>query len=65
MEEAVKHWRSKSSFGKLSAEEFFNTVDYNGDGCIQYEEFIDFWKIVKAAGHSEEEITEEVSSPSH
>lgn len=30
-DEAVKHW-SKFFFGKISAIEFFNTVDYNHDG---------------------------------
>jgi len=29
-DEALKHW--KSSFGKLSAREFFNQVDFDGDG---------------------------------
>lgn len=58
-EEAVKHW--SKNFGKISANEFFNTVDYNHDGQIQYDEFVDFWKIVKGSGHSEEEIQEEVS----
>jgi len=46
-EEAVKHW--KNNFGKISAMEFFNSVDYNHDGYIQYEEFLDFWRIVKGA----------------
>lgn len=58
-DEAVKHW--SKNFGKISANEFFNTVDYNHDGQIQYDEFLDFWKIVKGSGHSEEEIQEEVS----
>lgn len=58
-DEAVKHW--SKNFGKISAQEFFNTVDYNHDGQIQYNEFVDFWMIVKGAGHSEEEIKEEVS----
>jgi len=58
-DEAVKHW--SKNFGKISANEFFNTVDYNHDGQIQYDEFVDFWKIVKGSGHSEEEIQEEVS----
>lgn len=55
----MKHW--SKNFGKISANEFFNTVDYNHDGQIQYYEFLDFWKIVKGSGHSEEEIQEEVS----
>lgn len=59
-EEAVKHW--SKNFGKIQANEFFNSVDYNHDGQIQYDEFIDFWMIVKGAGHSEEEIVEEVGT---
>ncbi len=54
----MRHW--SKSFGKISANEFFNAVDYNHDGCIQYEEFVDFWKIVKGAGHGEDEIEEQV-----
>ena len=57
-EEALKHWTK--GFGKLSAKEFFNTVDYNHDGQVQYQEFVDFWMIVKGAGHSEEDIKEAV-----
>ena len=29
-DEAIKHW--SKNFGKISAQEFFNTVDYNHDG---------------------------------
>ena len=32
-DEAVKHW-SNVFFGKISAQEFFNTVDYNHDGQV-------------------------------
>ena len=31
--EAQKHW-AQVRFGKVSANEFFNTVDFNGDGEI-------------------------------
>ena len=59
-EEALKHW--KSSFGKLSAKEFFNQVDFDGDGQITQDEFIKFWKIAKAAGVEESEIMEELEN---
>ena len=59
-EEALKHW--KSSFGKLSAKEFFNQVDFDGDGSITEDEFIKFWKIAKAAGVEEAEIMEELQN---
>ena len=57
-EEAVAHF--SKSFGKISAEEFFASVDENGDGEIEYKEFINFWQIVKASGHTDEEIEEEL-----
>ena len=58
--EALNHW--KSAFGKISARELFNTVDVNHDGEISLEEFVDFWKVVKTAGHTEEEINEELEN---
>ena len=58
--EATKHW-SQVRFGKISAIEFFNTVDFNHDGEISVNEFVEFWEIVKGSGHSEDEIREEVS----
>ena len=58
--EALKHW--KSAFGRISANEFFNTVDANNDGEISLDEFLIFWKTVKNAGHTEEEIMEELSN---
>ena len=58
-EEALKHW--KSAFGKISAKEFFNTVDVNGDGVISFEEFLGFWEVVKGSGHGEDEIIEELA----
>ena len=56
--EALNHWDSK--FGKLSAKELFDQVDFDGDGNISEDEFSRFWRIVKAAGHDEEEILEEL-----
>ena len=37
-QEAVNHW--KGAFGKISANEFFNTVDVNHDGSVSYDEFV-------------------------
>ena len=59
-EEALSHWKTK--FGKLSAKEFFDQVDFDGDGTISFDEFHRFWKIVKGYGHSEEEIGEELQN---
>ena len=58
--EAVKHW--KSAFGKISAREFFDQVDIDNDGEITLEEFQRFWQAVKAAGHTEQEILNELNS---
>ena len=37
-------------------------VDFNNDGEISIEEFIRYWKIVKAHGHSEEEMKDELDN---
>ncbi len=37
-------------------------MEFNGDGEIAFEEFVEFWEIVKGSGHSEDEIKEEVST---
>lgn len=34
----------------------------NNDGVISLEEFQGFWKVVKGAGHSEEEIMQELDN---
>ena len=59
-EEAVDHWQN--SFGKISAKEFFNTVDVNGDGVISFEEFLGFWETVKSCKHDEDEIMQELEN---
>ena len=59
-EEAIRHWGS--SFGKISAKEFFNAVDENHDGKIEFIEFTRFWEVVKGSGHSEKEIFQELES---
>ena len=59
-QEAVNHW--KSGFSKISAMEFFNTVDVNKDGQIEWKEFLEFWQIVKESGHTDEEILEELNN---
>jgi hypothetical protein len=44
----------------LNTEELFNAVDKDGNGAIELHEWIEFWTAVKRAGHSEEEISDEV-----
>jgi len=61
MQEALRHWTSKGGkFGKLSAQEFFNAVDMDKNGEIEFDEFQRFWQVVKQAGHSEKDIMEEL-----
>jgi len=56
--EAIAHFTK--GFAKLSANEFFNSVDINKDGEVELHEFIYFWEVVKGCGHTEEEIAEEL-----
>lgn len=57
-EETLKYW--KSNFAKLNTEALFNAVDKDGNGSIDLDEWLDFWKAVKNAGHSEQDIFEEL-----
>lgn len=50
----------KGSFTKFSAQEMFATVDKNNDGTITAEEFMVFWSDVRANGHHDAEVLEEV-----
>ena len=58
--EALAFWKNK--FAKLQAEALFNSVDINKDGHIQLDEWVHFWEIVKGAGYSEPEISEELDN---
>ena len=49
-----------SNFAKLNTEEMFSAVDKDDNGSIELSEWIEFWQMVKKAGHTEEEIFEEV-----
>ena len=44
----------------MNTEELFRAVDLDNNGDISEEEWMEFWQEVKRAGHSEEEIEEEV-----
>ena len=58
--EAVKHWKTK--FGQISAHEFFNAVDINHNGLIDFAEFLSFWEVVKGSGHDDKEIMMELDN---
>ena len=53
----------KSNFAKLNTEELFRAVDKDGNGAIELHEWMEFWQAVKKAGHTEDEIKEEVAEP--
>ena len=59
-EETLKFW--SSNFAKINSTVLFDQVDTNGDGSIQYDEWIDFWRIVYDSGYSEDEISDELEN---
>ena len=56
--ECMKFWQS--NFAKANTDALFENVDKNGDDQLQFEEWIEFWKIVRKNGYSDTEIEEEV-----
>lgn len=54
----MKFWQS--NFAKLNTEELFGAVDKDKNGSIELDEWLEFWRSVKASGHTEEEIEEEL-----
>ena len=59
-EETLKFW--SSNFAKINSTVLFDQVDTNGDGEIQYNEWVDFWRIVYDSGYSEDEISDELDN---
>ena len=59
-EKGVSKLNRKSNFAKLNTEALFKAVDADGNGRISEDEWLYFWSEVKASGHSDEEILEEV-----
>jgi Ca2+-binding EF-hand superfamily protein len=53
-----------SRYAKLNTEEMFKAVDKDGDGRIEFSEWMEFWREVKRAGHGEQEISQEVRAVS-
>ena len=62
-DETLKFW--SSNFAKINSAVLFDQVDTNNDGSIQYEEWLDFWRIVYDSGYSEEEICTELDNMLH
>lgn len=44
----------------MNTEEVFKAVDFDNNGTIEFEEWMQFWSTVKHAGHSDKEIIEEL-----
>jgi len=61
--ETIKFWRH--NFAKINTAMFFESVDANADGVISFKEWMEFWKVVKGAGHSDAEIIEELTNMNH
>ena len=57
-EECLQFW--KANFAKDNTDAIFESVDQNGDGVLQLNEWLNFWNMVRKAGYSEDEIEEEV-----
>ena len=62
-DETLKFW--SSNFAKINSAVLFDQVDTNNDGSIQYEEWLDFWRIVYDSGYSEDEICSELDNIIH
>ena len=52
----------KKNFAKVNTREMFNSVDSDGNGKIDLEEWVEFWGNVKKAGHPDDEIIEELNN---
>ena len=59
-DETLKFW--SSNFAKINSGVLFDQVDKNNDGSIQYDEWVEFWRIVYDSGYSEEEICNELDN---
>lgn len=44
----------------MNTEELFAAVDADNNGSIELNEWLEFWRAVKEAGHTEQEIEEEL-----
>ena len=62
-DETLKFW--SSNFAKINSSVLFDQVDTNNDDSIQYEEWLDFWRIVYDSGYSEDEICSELDNIIH
>ena len=59
-EETLKFW--SKGFGKLNSKVLFDQVDKNNDGSIQFDEWMEYWRVVYESGYSEDEIISELDN---
>jgi len=59
-DETLKWW--DSNFAVINTRAMFEAVDADKNGKIELEEWVEFWRMVKQRGHSEEEIEEELNN---
>lgn len=58
--EARTWW--KDNYSTINARALFESVDSNHDGIITFNEWVQFWTMVKNHGHSDLEIQEELEN---
>ena len=46
----------------MNSKVLFDNVDKNNDGSIQFDEWMDYWKVVYESGYSEDEIIAELDN---
>ena len=59
-EETLKFW--SKGFAKINSTCLFEQVDKNNDGTIQFDEWVEFWRVVYESGYSEDEICTELDN---
>ena len=59
-EETLKFW--SKGFAKINSGVLFEQVDKNNDGTIQFEEWMEFWRVVYESGYGEDEICAELDN---
>ena len=59
-DETLRFW--SSNFAKINSSVLFEQIDKNYDGSIQYDKWLEFWKLINNSGYSEDEICIELNN---
>ena len=59
-EETKAYWRK--NFPIVNARDIFSQVDANNNGVIELSEWLDFWSLLLASGHSEKILIEQIDN---